>query len=579
MGISVGIRFAIKNNEISSTFEDLKNLESQFEFIFSESVDLYSYSLDVVQQQDLEKPITTRSLQEYISSTSILESDLFKLTNELKYIPIITNITEFTESARKNIDQEFDIVNPVFGNTTMFVPVSTNKTFYCPLSYMAPNQTEELYNFLGVDICNRPTWESLITKLNTNPNGTSVSSRNIVRLQEYVLDIGKNIYDKNNNRVAFAIHSFFLSEFVTNTFKRVFPRYTNTSIYLKLNNGDTDIFVSPGFDKSTKIYERHTEFFTFRNLKFNATFRYSREYLSNNTTNDDIIVLIVILLIFVLIDVGILASFFIFKRKKEKEVIYKLERQYSYVSKMINYVNHEIRNPLNSIIGMIELTRMELSSEENNENVLVSNLNTAYNSCILIKHIVNDVLDLRKLDRSLLDLYPERVIMKEFTKEFQKLISPKIQEHIHIHFSIDCKVNNLFVDKNRLNQILLNLCSNSFKFTTEGSIDINISYVSNTQEQVLFEVVDTGCGITKDKMELLFQPFAKVNNDAVSRQAGYGLGLYLCKMLVTLMQGTIQFTPNTNSTTGNGSIFAFILPKEYESNNPNNQIFQELSQG
>ena len=321
----------------------------------------------------------------------------------------------------------------------------------------------------------------------------------------------------------------------------------------------------PSFCINLKLFENTSTPFTSletvrisRDVTLTVHFKYTSDYVESFGSNNETIILVIIILLFIILDSVVILFYILYHRKKEREDYSELQRQNSYISKMINYVNHEIRNPLNSILGIIDLMRMDfIEKGMSPEDPLISNLNTAYNSCILIQHIVNDVLDVKKLEQGKLDLYPSKIELDEFCKNLKKLLEPKIQEHIQLNFSVDCEVDEMYVDSQRLTQILLNLVTNSFKFTHEGFIHLSIM---PSQDNVIFKVIDTGCGISDSKVVYLFQPFSQLQDQQVSRTGGYGLGLYLCKMLVKLMQGDIQFIDNEDK----GSTFQVVLPKIYK---------------
>jgi len=484
----------------------------------------------------------------------------FKLSDELKYIPIVTNISEFEDAARINIKPNYTISYPVFGETITFVPVPQDRDFYCPLSYFSPNMSDSFFQFAGVDVCNQTSWEALITRMLQTNNTFVVEPRLVRTIDAYVLDIGKVIFNHNTNYIdGFAVHSFFIHVYAYNTLANVFPNYSNDSIAIKIDDDENTLFKHHNYDTIDDFYVNQIQVRITAYQILNVTFKFSRAYINSFNSNNNIIVLCVILLLFIIVDIIIFLFFILYDHREDKVFYSQLERQNSYISKMINYVNHEIRNPLNSIIGMVDLTRMDINEMNiEDKSVLISNLDTVYNSGLLIQHIVNDVLDIRKLEEGRLELNYNCINLHHFSRDLIKLLGPKIQEHPHINFSIECNVDKILGDSMRLNQILLNLISNAFKFTTEGFIKVVIEQYSD--DYIKFQVDDSGCGIPEENQKLLFRPFEQVNNNIVSRQVGYGLGLYLCKMLVMLMNGDINMSQRDNVQ---GCNFWFIIP-----NNP-----------
>lgn len=237
-------------------------------------------------------------------------------------------------------------------------------------------------------------------------------------------------------------------------------------------------------------------------------------------------------------------------------------------NKMLGYVNHEVRNPLNVITGMVEITTSLLSSKLQGENEeiiiqkdemksIISDLCTAGSSCSMMRHIVNDILDIRKLEANKLEINNEYIELSKFCKTITKTITPKLLEKIDLKFltEIDNDLNQklIFVDRIRLEQILLNFIFNSIKFTVNGSITL---LIKKKDKNIVFEVIDTGRGIPDETKNLIFHPFHQSNKEDGSRYGGIGLGLYLCKMLTTCMGGIIGFT----SKYGEGSVFYIEIP-------------------
>jgi len=235
---------------------------------------------------------------------------------------------------------------------------------------------------------------------------------------------------------------------------------------------------------------------------------------------------------------------------------------------MLGYVNHEIRNPLNSIIGLVDLTILQLeqlfpyshrtsiiglddesyesaintdsdNTQEKQEILCMrSNLNTAAKSCMLLRHIVNDILDVRRLEEGKLELSYTVFSLDSLFKDITKIMNPKLMEKPHLYFNLHYTNKQIRTDKNRLIQLLLNLISNSIKYTNHGGIDLYVQELDDNK--IKFIVIDTGIGIPENKKSHIFQPFEQLQDDN-PRYGGIGLGLYLCKMLINNMKGSIGF--------------------------------------
>jgi signal transduction histidine kinase len=296
-----------------------------------------------------------------------------------------------------------------------------------------------------------------------------------------------------------------------------------------------------------------------RNRLWNVNLRLLDGFVEKNTNYTDKYIIISISLALFFFDICMCVLAYQKYQEVEKREI---------ANKMLGYVNHEVRNPLNVITGMIEITTSVLNSKlrKGNEDIIIqkdemksiiSDLCTAGSSCSMMRHIVNDILDIRKLESNKLEINNDYIELAKFCKKIKKTITPKILEKIDLVFLIniddELKQKLIFVDKIRLEQILLNFIFNSIKFTVDGSITLMIK---KKDRNIVFEVIDTGRGIPDETKNLIFQPFHQTNKEDGSRYGGIGLGLYLCKMLTTCMGGMIGFT----SQYGMGSTFYIEIP-------------------
>jgi signal transduction histidine kinase/ActR/RegA family two-component response regulator len=244
-----------------------------------------------------------------------------------------------------------------------------------------------------------------------------------------------------------------------------------------------------------------------------------------------------------------------------KYLNYKLEKAKQESENLANVkslflanMSHEIRTPLNGIIGMAELY-----SFAKNEAERESAIDTIRSSSNLLLSIVNDILDYSKIEAGKLELHKHnfkfRTCIKEVFDTFK--INPKVlSKDIDLKYEIDSKIQeNSFGDEFRLKQILMNLISNSLKFTETGHVILNVkrqSLKENTQT-IYFEVIDTGIGI-EDK-SLLFKIFSQVDSSINRKFGGTGLGLVISKSLIHKMGGEIQ----VESELGFGSKFYFTV--------------------
>ncbi len=203
--------------------------------------------------------------------------------------------------------------------------------------------------------------------------------------------------------------------------------------------------------------------------------------------------------------------------------------------RMISSIVHELRTPTNAISGMITLIE-PLLSHENKKYIT-----TAQISCDLLINLINDILDLGKLEegRIVLSKAPYDVI--KVIKKCSYMVSfPVEQKGISLLINTNL-INTMRIvgDERRLTQILLNLLSNAVKFTSGGKICVNMEY---TNQNLVIQVEDTGAGIKDEDKCLIFKPFTQLEATSNVNQSGTGLGLYISRELARKMNGEITFT-------------------------------------
>lgn len=220
-------------------------------------------------------------------------------------------------------------------------------------------------------------------------------------------------------------------------------------------------------------------------------------------------------------------------------------------------MSHEIRTPLNAIIGMTHLLYDTATSTEQ-----LNYLDILKSSSDILRALINDLLDLSKMRAGKLETHPKEFDLAGLVRTLQKTFQIKLDSRpVEVEADIDPRLDTLLLgDDLLLNQILLNLLGNAEKFTAEGKIGLRVFQKSRQDKHVVvrFEVFDTGIGIAKNKLEMIFQSFRQVDGDIKRRYGGTGLGLSIVKNLVELQGGTIQ----VESIEGQGTIFHFELAYE-----------------
>ena len=227
-------------------------------------------------------------------------------------------------------------------------------------------------------------------------------------------------------------------------------------------------------------------------------------------------------------------------------------------------MSHEIRTPLNGIMGHVDLILSnELAEEDKEENM--EGLQIAMDSGRLLIQIIEDILDLSKIEAGQLDIVHRPFLIKEMVQNTVNLANAyRIQRkkvNIEIIEDLDESVPpGIYGDQFRIQQVLNNLLSNAIKFTDEGRVELSIRR-GNVAETLEFSVQDTGKGIPEDRLGMIFEPFRQVEIGDTRKHGGTGLGLTICKKLVSMMGGDLCIHSSTEGL-DRGSRFFFSLPFE-----------------
>ena len=223
-------------------------------------------------------------------------------------------------------------------------------------------------------------------------------------------------------------------------------------------------------------------------------------------------------------------------------------------SEFLANMSHEIRTPLNAVIGFSELLSA-LVTEPKQKNYLAS-IQSSGNSLLTL---INDILDLSKIEAGRLELQYEAVNLYNLLEELTAIFAIKIAEKkLNYQVDIDKRIpTTLMLDEVRLRQILLNLLGNAIKFTDQGEIKLSVHSLHQT-EQVMdlsITVADTGIGIPPDQQEVIFESFRQQDGQLTRKYGGTGLGLAITKRLVEMMNGHIAVA----SCLGQGSVFTITI--------------------
>lgn len=224
-------------------------------------------------------------------------------------------------------------------------------------------------------------------------------------------------------------------------------------------------------------------------------------------------------------------------------------------SQFLAMISHDIRTPLHGIISALDLlSDSELSSQQQQY------VATANTSAQILQAIISDVLDFSKIEANKLTLNPTPTSLINLCKTIQQILQDEITQK-QLQFSIDFAPSvpeRLLIDKDRLSQILLNLCSNAVKFTPSGGkvvLSCSLQQMSANMVTLTICVSDTGIGIANDQQQAIFSPFVQASNHNRQEHGGTGLGLAISSRLLELMKSKLHL----QSTLGEGSSFSFTL--------------------
>ena len=220
-------------------------------------------------------------------------------------------------------------------------------------------------------------------------------------------------------------------------------------------------------------------------------------------------------------------------------------------SRFLANMSHELRTPMNGVLGMIQLTQSDPLTEKQRNF-----LDLAYRSGHTLVRILNDILDLTRIEERKLTLRHEPFDLWACISDAVETLTPEtVRKGLRLTIAAaDDVPETVMGDQVRLIQVLTNLVGNAVKFTEKGTVTVTVTITSDLRLTVT--VTDTGIGIPADKKDIIFNPFSQVDDSLARRYGGTGLGLAICRELVDLMGGTLT----CDSTEGVGSTFEVTIP-------------------
>jgi len=234
------------------------------------------------------------------------------------------------------------------------------------------------------------------------------------------------------------------------------------------------------------------------------------------------------------------------------------EQSNRYKSAFLANMSHEIRTPMNAILGIAEIQMQNNSIS----SFVKDDFAKIYESGDLLLIIINDILDLSKIEAGKLELFPCEYDIPSLINDTAQLNRIRYENKpIIFNLHVDENTpNNLFGDALRIKQVLNNMLSNAYKYTEKGRIDFYVSSELKSEDEVIiiFRVSDTGQGMTKDQIGIIFDEYTRFNTEANRTTIGAGLGMSITKRLLDLMKGEITVESEVNE----GSIFTVRIPQK-----------------
>lgn len=233
---------------------------------------------------------------------------------------------------------------------------------------------------------------------------------------------------------------------------------------------------------------------------------------------------------------------------EEKKLLKSKENQ----SKYLSHMNHELRTPIAAVIGFAKMLQQQLYGQLNQKQAQY--VDAIHQSGKYLLDLVNDLLDISKIEAKKEDLFIEKILINELCESSLALIKTRAEEQgLKLKLKMDSDIQYCYIDQRRIKQVLVNLLSNAVKFTENGSITLEVKQENN---HLKFSIIDTGIGIKKESQEKLFQPFTQLNTHLHRQYRGTGLGLVISRELARLHGGDITFISEENK----GSCFTLTLP-------------------
>jgi signal transduction histidine kinase/DNA-binding response OmpR family regulator len=233
----------------------------------------------------------------------------------------------------------------------------------------------------------------------------------------------------------------------------------------------------------------------------------------------------------------------------------QLEQASQHKSQFLANMSHELRTPLNAIIGYSEI--LQEDAVDLGQDNLVTDLKKIESAGRHLLGLINDILDLSKIEAGKMDIYLEDVEIVPLLEEVRSIIVPMAEKNANVlEYRLADNLGSMRTDRTKLKQSLLNLFSNGSKFTENGRLTLDVQRFETDKPMVSFAISDTGIGMTEEQLGRLFQAFNQADASTTKKYGGTGLGLAITRNFCQLLGGNVTVT----SKPGEGSTFTIVLP-------------------
>ncbi len=221
-------------------------------------------------------------------------------------------------------------------------------------------------------------------------------------------------------------------------------------------------------------------------------------------------------------------------------------------SQFLANMSHELRTPMNSILGLSELILESSSLKGKNKE----RLEVVLKSGKRLMNLINDILDLSKIEAGKMEIREEQVLLDELIEDVESAVTP-LTLNKNIEFKLTKEINThvqISTDKGRVTQVLINLLGNAVKFTEKGRVELAVS--APDSDTLKFDIIDSGIGMSQSDLQIIFEEFRQIDGTTTRKYGGSGLGLTICKKIADMLNGSIS----VQSEIGKGSTFSFSIP-------------------